>query len=146
MRKSFLGAAIAALGLAACGASEVTYGGHLLYDFKGDPGPGTTNGLSIPAWFLVGPGGQAVGNPAPAPTTAPQITAPPTVAPRPAPVTAPPTMAPHPPLTPAPTPMTRPTVPPVVTTRPPVNPIPQGNGGDHDGDNNGGPSDGDGGV
>jgi hypothetical protein len=25
-----------------------------------------------------------------------------------------------------------------------ANPIPQGNGGDHDGDNNGGPSDGDG--
>jgi hypothetical protein len=29
---------------------------------------------------------------------------------------------------------------------PPMNPIPQGNGGDQDGDNNGGPSDGDGTV
>jgi hypothetical protein len=29
---------------------------------------------------------------------------------------------------------------------PPANPIPQGNGGDQDADNNGGPSDGDGNV
>jgi hypothetical protein len=31
-----------------------------------------------------------------------------------------------------------------MTPAPPANPIPQGNGGDHDGDNNGGLSDGDG--
>ena len=37
----------------------------------------------------------------------------------------------------------RPTQPPPV---PMGNPIPQGNGGDHDGDNKGGPSDGDGGI
>src|SRR5580692_1553217 len=38
------------------------------------------------------------------------------------------------------------TAPAPVTTAPasPANPIPQGNGGDHDPDNNGGPSDGDG--
>jgi hypothetical protein len=37
---------------------------------------------------------------------------------------------------------------PVATSAPPmsVNPIPQGDGGDHDADNNGGPSDGDGNV
>jgi hypothetical protein len=32
----------------------------------------------------------------------------------------------------------------VQTTPPQTNPIPQNNGGDHDADNNGGPSDGDG--
>ena len=49
-------------------------------------------------------------------------------------------------------PVTTPTSPPATTApapattapAPPANPIPQGNGGDHDPDNNGGPSDGDG--
>ncbi len=36
------------------------------------------------------------------------------------------------------------TTPPATT--PPANPIPQGNGGDQDADNNGGPSDGDGNI
>ena len=36
--------------------------------------------------------------------------------------------------------------PPATQAPPPVNPMPQGNGGDHDGDNNGGPDDGDGGT
>jgi hypothetical protein len=44
---------------------------------------------------------------------------------------------------PAPAVTTAPTPAPAVTT-PPANPIPQGNGGDQDADNNGGPSDGDG--
>jgi hypothetical protein len=34
----------------------------------------------------------------------------------------------------------------VQTTPPQANPIPQNNGGDHDADNNGGPSDGDGSI
>jgi hypothetical protein len=36
--------------------------------------------------------------------------------------------------------------PPTVAPAPPANPIPQGNGGDQDADNNGGPSDGDGNI
>jgi|HubBroStandDraft_6_1064221.scaffolds.fasta_scaffold646819_2 hypothetical protein len=60
---------------------------------------------------------------------------------------APVTMPTSPPATSAPAtnaPAT--TAPAPVTTAPasPANPIPQGNGGDHDPDNNGGPSDGDG--
>src|SRR5580692_1249716 len=55
---------------------------------------------------------------------------------------APVTMPTSPPATSAPAT----TAPAPVTTAPasPANPIPQGNGGDHDPDNNGGPSDGDG--
>ena len=51
-----------------------------------------------------------------------------------------------PPATIAPAPAI--TAPAPVTTAPasPANPIPQGNGGDHDPDNNGGPSDGDGNI
>src|SRR6266851_629217 len=47
-----------------------------------------------------------------------------------------------PPVTPPPTPPP----PPSTMAPPPANPIPQGNGGDQDADNNGGPSDGDGNV
>jgi hypothetical protein len=39
-----------------------------------------------------------------------------------------------------------PTTPPATAPAPAANPIPQGNGGDHDPDNNGGPSDGDGNI
>ena len=58
------------------------------------------------------------------------------------------TKPPAPPTTqpPAPPP-TPPPAPPMTTmSAPPPNPIPQGNGGDHDPDNNGGPSDGDGNI
>ena len=41
-------------------------------------------------------------------------------------------------------PATTPAAPPATKPAQPANPIPQGNGGDQDGDNNGGPSDGDG--
>ena len=64
------------------------------------------------------------------PTSPPATAAPATTAP------APPTTAPAPPTT-AP-------APPTTAPASPANPIPQGNGGDHDPDNNGGPSDGDG--
>lgn len=66
---------------------------------------------------------------APAPTTTSMPTPPPTT-----------TVAPPPP----PPPST--TTPPPTTTTPPTSGIPQGNGGDKDADNNGGPSDGDGNI
>jgi hypothetical protein len=44
------------------------------------------------------------------------------------------------------TPAAQPPAPPAAMSAPPPNPIPQGNGGDHDLDNNGGPSDGDGNI
>ena len=61
-------------------------------------------------------------------------TTPPATTPAPAPSTTPPPPPPPPPPTTAP------------PTMAPVNPVPQGNGGDQDADNNGGPSDGDGNV
>jgi outer membrane biosynthesis protein TonB len=69
--------------------------------------------------------------------------APPTTPP-PAPPTTPP---PAPPTTPPPAPpTTQPPAPPATMPAPPPNPIQQGDGGDHDPDNNGGPSDGDGNI
>src|SRR5580692_5304313 len=55
---------------------------------------------------------------------------------------APVTMPTSPPATSAPA--TTAPAPATTAPAPPANPIPQGNGGDHDPDNNGGPSDGDG--
>jgi hypothetical protein len=81
-----------------------------------------------------------VRTPAPAPPPAPVQTTPPTTqtqAPSPAPP--PPAPAPGPAPTPAPT----------TNSPPPTTPsggIPQGNGGDMDSDNNGGPTDGDGNI
>jgi cytoskeletal protein RodZ len=68
-------------------------------------------------------------------TTPPPPTTPPTAVAPPPPTTTPPTTVPPPPPT---------TVPPVAQAPAVVNGIPQGNGGDQDADNNGGPSDGDG--
>jgi K+-sensing histidine kinase KdpD len=48
--------------------------------------------------------------------------------------------------TPPAPPATAPAQPPTTAPAQPANPIPQGNGGDHDADNNGGPSDGDGNI
>ena len=69
----------------------------------------------------------------------------------PAPAHAPVTALPSPPATTAPAPATTAPAPATTTPAPattapasPANPIPQGNGGDHDPDNNGAPSDGDG--
>jgi hypothetical protein len=70
--------------------------------------------------------------PAPAAQTTTSTTTPPPPTP---PTTAPTTVPPPPPPT---------TVPPVAPPPAVVNGIAQGNGGDHDPDNNGGPSDGDG--
>jgi hypothetical protein len=59
---------------------------------------------------------------------------------------APPHAAPPaaPATTPAAPPSSTPAAPPATAPAHTANPIPQGNGGDHDADNNGGPSDGDG--
>jgi predicted lipoprotein with Yx(FWY)xxD motif len=122
--------------------NQVTYYGRLLYNFAGDPHAGTTNGLSVPGWLLVAPGGTPFGASAPTAPAAAPVTHP---APAQAPVTQPaPAQAPvtHP--APAQAPVTQPAPP--ATTPITQNPTPQGGGGDGDGDNSGGPSDGDGNV
>jgi hypothetical protein len=60
-----------------------------------------------------------------------------------------PVTTPPPPATTPPPPATTPAAPaapPATAPAHTANPIPQGNGGDHDADNNGGPSDGDGNI
>ncbi|HEY7134059.1 MAG TPA: hypothetical protein VIB48_03255 [Acidimicrobiia bacterium] len=39
---------------------QVTYNGHLLYNYAGDNNPGDTNGVSIPNWHVVSPLGTAM--------------------------------------------------------------------------------------
>jgi predicted lipoprotein with Yx(FWY)xxD motif len=34
---------------------QVTYNGHLLYEFSQDHAPGDTNGVSVPGWHVVSP-------------------------------------------------------------------------------------------
>jgi predicted lipoprotein with Yx(FWY)xxD motif len=102
------------------GSRQVTYSEWPLYTFTGDKAPGDVNGQGIMGkWFVVTPQLTdqpiAVATPTPAPTPAP------TLAPPPPARTAPPAPAPA-----------------------PTNCIPGNNGGDHDGDNNGAPSDNDG--
>lgn len=46
--------------LATASTGQVTYGGHLLYEFAGDEAPGDTNGTSISSWYAVGPDGTAI--------------------------------------------------------------------------------------
>jgi D-xylose transport system substrate-binding protein len=112
------------------GGSQVTYNGHPLYLFVKDTKPGQVNGEGVTAfggsWFAVSPAGNRVSPPskagagsAPATKAAPAPAPPPAPAPAPAPKASPP---------------------------PSNNGIPQNGGGDGDADNNGGPSDGDGGV
>jgi predicted lipoprotein with Yx(FWY)xxD motif len=114
------------------GSTQATYNGHPLYTFIKDIGPGTDTGNDVNAfgglWHALTASGSAV--PAATAPPAPPATAPP----------APPATAP-----PAP-PATAPPAPPATAPAQPANPIPQGNGGDHDADNNGGPSDGDGNI
>jgi predicted lipoprotein with Yx(FWY)xxD motif len=147
-----------------------------LYTFAGDTGPGQAKGEGIKGfggtWYAITRAGTPVMSAVsaepppttspPPPTTAPPTTSPPptaappttsppvTTAPPPPATSPPPTAAPpttSPPAPAAPPPTTTPPPPP--TTSPPATApsgIPQGNGGDHDADNNGGPSDGDGDV
>ena len=111
-------------------------------------------GLAVGLGLMSGSNATAI-NPKPAahtttpapPTTAPPTTTPPTTVVTPPPVMVPPvtteptTVLPPPTMVPPPLPATAPPVaiPPAV-----VNGIAQQNGGDHDPDNDGGPSDGDG--
>jgi predicted lipoprotein with Yx(FWY)xxD motif len=101
------------------GTRQVTYSEWPLYTFTGDKAPGDANGQGIMGmWFVV--------------TTALTDQPLPVATPTPAPTQAPaPARAPAPPPTHRPTPM-------------PTSCIPGANGGDHDGDNNGAPSDNDG--
>lgn len=41
-------------------ANQVTYHGHLLYEFAGDSKPGDVNGVKIPEWYPVSPSGTKV--------------------------------------------------------------------------------------
>jgi predicted lipoprotein with Yx(FWY)xxD motif len=108
------------------GAHQLTYAGHPLYLFQGDHSAGSTNGQGLVAfgarWDVLTPAGMEVTPAAASPSVAPQAPASPSVAPQ------------------------APASPSVAPQAPAANPIPQGNGGDHDGDNNGAPSDGDGNV
>jgi predicted lipoprotein with Yx(FWY)xxD motif len=126
------------------GKSQVTYNRHPLYTFIKDTKAGQTNGEGLTAfgarWYAVSAAGKQVSrrkhvssqpsksasgsasSRAPAPTATPAPKAAPRPTPRPAPTS-----------TPAP-------------KKSPSNGIAQNNGGDQDSDNNGGPSDGDGGV
>jgi predicted lipoprotein with Yx(FWY)xxD motif len=101
------------------------------------PTTGGPNGAAPPAT-----GGTKGGTPTTAShgTPPPSTNAPTTAAPPPTTQPPPPTTAPPPPTTQPPPPTTQPPPPTTTTTCS----IPQGNGGDGDGDNNGGPSDGDG--
>jgi predicted lipoprotein with Yx(FWY)xxD motif len=119
------------------GAAQATYNGHPLYTFVMDAKRGDTHGEGVTAfggsWFAVSPAGKRVHKPSAKAAPAPASTPAPTSTPAPASTPAP-TSTPAPASTPTP--------------KPPAasNGIPQNNGGDHDSDNNGGPSDGDGGI
>ncbi|HEX3435005.1 MAG TPA: hypothetical protein VHT25_13200 [Solirubrobacteraceae bacterium] len=124
------------------GSTQVTYDGHPLYRFVKDAGPGETNGQGVAAfggsWFAVTVAGARVGQPSSSNSGshhAARVAKP--EAPKPAPKAAPEPEAPKPASKPAPAPKAE---------APAEGGIPQGNGGDGDADNNGGPSDGDGDI
>ncbi len=114
------------------GGTQVTYNGHPLYLFSHDQKPGDTNGEGVSAfgasWFALSPAGDQISAPASPPPPPPPTT----------------TALPPPTTTALPPPTTTPPPPPTTTNNNNNNGIPQDNGGDHDADNNGGPSDGDG--
>ena len=106
------------------GSAQATFDGHPLYTFVKDTGPGTDTGNGVSAfgglWHALTASGSAAPTPAPSGTSSRQHSAPPSHAA-----------------------VTTPAAPPAMTPAQTANPIQQGNGGDHDADNNGGPSDGD---
>ena len=109
------------------GSAQATYDGHPLYTFVKDTGPGTDTGNGLNAFGGLWHALTASGSPVPASislgSSSHHHRSPATHAA----VTAPP-------------------APPATAPAQPANPIPQGNGGDQDADNNGGPSDGDGNI
>jgi predicted lipoprotein with Yx(FWY)xxD motif len=122
------------------GKPQVTYNGHPLYTFIMDTKAGETKGEGFTAfggrWLVVSPAGKQVSSSTSKSTRGTASAPAPAAAATPAPTTAAP-----PAPTAAPTSTPAPKTPPAA-----ANGIPQGNGGDHDSDNNGGPDDGDGGV
>src|SRR5690242_416019 len=109
------------------GSTQATYNGHPLYTFVQDTGPGTDKGNGVNAfggrWHAL----TASGSPVPASIS--------------------PGSSSHHHRSPAThAAVTAPPAPPATAPAQPANPIPQGNGGDQDADNNGGPSDGDGNI
>ena len=109
------------------GSAQATYNGHPLYTFVKDTGPGTDTGNGVNAfgglWHALTASGSAAPAPAPSGSSSQHHDAPPSHAA-----------------------VTTPAAPPATAPAQTANPIPQGNGGDHDADNNGGPSDGDGNI
>ena len=109
------------------GSTQATYNGHPLYTFIMDTGPGTDKGNGVKAfgglWHALTASGSAV----------------------PASISANSSSHRHHSRA-AHAAVTTPPAPPATAPAQPANPIPQGNSGDHDADNNGGPSDGDGNI
>ena len=109
------------------GSVQATYDGHPLYTFVKDTGPGTDTGNGVNAfgglWHALTASGSAAPASTPSGSSSQHHSAPPSHAA-----------------------VTTPAAPPATAPAQTANPIPQGNGGDHDADNNGGPSDGDGNI
>ena len=109
------------------GSAQATYNGHPLYTFVKDTGPGTDTGNGLNAfgglWHALTASGSAAQAPTPPGSSSRHHSAPPSHAA-----------------------VTTPAAPPAMAPAQTANPIPQDNGGDHDADNNGGPSDGDGNI
>lgn len=109
------------------GSTQATYNGHPLYTFIKDTGPGTDKGNGVSAFGGLWHALTASGSAAPASISSGSSS-----------------HHHHSPATHAA--VTTPPAPPATAPAQPANPIPQGNGGDGDADNNGAPSDGDGNV
>jgi predicted lipoprotein with Yx(FWY)xxD motif len=109
------------------GSTQATYNGHPLYTFIKDTGPGTDMGNGVNAfgglWHALTALGSAAPTSTPSGSSSQHHNAPPSHAA-----------------------VTTPAAPAATAPAQTANPIPQGNGGDHDADNNGGPSDGDGNI
>ena len=109
------------------GSVQATYDGHPLYTFVKDTGPGTDTGNGVNAfgglWHALTASGSSAPASTPSGSSSQHHSAPPSHAA-----------------------VTTPAAPPATAPAQTANPIPQGNGGDHDADNNGGPSDGDGNI
>jgi predicted lipoprotein with Yx(FWY)xxD motif len=108
------------------GSAQATFDGHPLYTFAKDTGPGTDTGNGVNAFGGLWHALTASGSAAPAPTPSGSSS--------------------HHSAPPSHAAVTTPAAPPAMTPAQTANPIPQDNGGDHDADNNGGPSDGDGNI